>query len=484
MKQIYKILEEIKNESSSNKKLEILKKYSDNELLKKVLYYTYNPLINFYVKDYEESNCSDTEDKITSEEIFKVLDKLSERKITGKLAKESLTNVSSKLSNQSSEVLRKIIDRNLRVGIEVKSINKVFPKLIQEVPYMRCKTFKDNKKIIYPCYAQLKEDAAFVNIIFENDEISFKTRNGNEFFPSYLKEEFLHIFHENNIYDDFVITGELMVLEDSKILPREISNGLVNSFIKMEETERKILEEIELKKNNNYSYDKLTSKLIKFNQDWLYTDINMMASVWDIIPLQDWKEGKCKIPYKERFEKLKEIGSSHIRVVETEIVNSLDEAQNFFERMLERGLEGCVLKNFQGEWIDTQSGSYDQVKMKAEKSADLIVVGYKEGVGKYIGGIGSLICATSDGELIVNVAGLTDKERGFERIDINDSSKGLKLIKGFNCEQYNGSIITVTYNSIIDSDDKKTKSLFLPRVNELFRFDKDYADTLKDLERS
>ena len=57
---IYKILEEISKESSTNEKMNILSKYKDNKTLKDVLYLTYSGRIKFHIKNIPVilENCS------------------------------------------------------------------------------------------------------------------------------------------------------------------------------------------------------------------------------------------------------------------------------------------------------------------------------------------------------------------------------------------------------------------------------------------
>jgi ATP-dependent DNA ligase len=98
--------------------------------------------------------------------------------------------------------------------------------------------------------------------------------------------------------------------------------------------------------------------------------------------------------------------------------------------------------------------------MKAELEADLVVVGYTEGTGKYAGKIGSLLVETEDGEVKTSVGtGLNDEERS---MPFSNFSK---------------RIVAVKYNAMIT--DKKTgaKSLFLPVFVEI-RDDKTVADVL------
>ena len=51
MKEVINIINQLRNESSTNGKLKILKDNKDNELLKKVLYYTYNDNLQYGIRE-------------------------------------------------------------------------------------------------------------------------------------------------------------------------------------------------------------------------------------------------------------------------------------------------------------------------------------------------------------------------------------------------------------------------------------------------
>lgn len=67
------------------------------------------------------------------------------------------------------------------------------------------------------------------------------------------------------------------------------------------------------------------------------------------------------------------------------------------------GYEGFVLKNdyHPGEWW----------KLKPEKTVDLRVIGFKPGLGKFAGFIGSAICKSDDGKISAVVGGMSDEVR-------------------------------------------------------------------------
>jgi hypothetical protein len=70
-------------------------------------------------------------------------------------------------------------------------------------------------------------------------------------------------------------------------------------------------------------------------------------------------------------------------------------------------LEGWVMKHYHlAYWY----------KLKIEDTVDVKVVGFKPGKGKYLGLVGSLICADATGREVADVGGFTDTERA--NIDI------------------------------------------------------------------
>ena len=77
--------------------------------------------------------------------------------------------------------------------------------------------------------------------------------------------------------------------------------------------------------------------------------------------------------------------------------------------------------------------------------------------------IGALVCESSCGKLKFNVGtGFNDKDRGL------------------NHGVYLGKIVEISYNEVISSRDRDTKSLFLPVFCSI-RHDKNVANSLEEL---
>lgn len=486
---IYNIIEVIANISSSNEKIEILRKNKDNELLKKVLYYCYNPLFNYFTthQTVEYRQYDDVEDEgVDLEFIFPLLDKLIDRYITGNVAKEFLDQISDELHYLDRIILNRIIGRDMKCGISVKTINKVFPDLIPTIPYMRCSVMDKIDRIKFPAIIQRKMDGMFVNVVYKDGVVKFFTRTGTQFDLKCLKVDFEDALVNN--HKNVVFHGELLVESfDSGVESRNVGNGLINSLIKKDQTIETLYKKIEERKGK--SSEKLSSELSQKINEFDNTDKRVRIVIWDLVPYEDWIKGESKNPYftssdiTNRWDALSSFvhgaKSNHIELVDYKFVENIEQAKSFYLKQIEEGYEGAVLKNFSLPWKNHTST--EQIKLKAEREADLIVYDFIPGVGKYTGGIGSLCCRSADGKIEVDVSGKSDDMRGFERVDVNDSSKGIQLKNGFDCNCYNGKIFKVIFNEVIDNE-KGGYSLFLPRLAENYpRIDKDVADDFETI---
>jgi len=62
-------------------------------------------------------------------------------------------------------------------------------------------------------------------------------------------------------------------------------------------------------------------------------------------------------------------------------------------------------------WVFSEGNRTLMTKLKVVNTIDLIVVGFTEGKGKYLGLTGSLICATNEGYVVANVSGMDEHTR-------------------------------------------------------------------------
>jgi ATP-dependent DNA ligase len=418
---ILDILNEIADTPSRNEKEAILKREVNNDLLRRVFFLAYDPFTQFYIRKIPEYERNETSHAASLEGLLPGLQALSSRRATGNAGIYHLQTMLQALNVNDAEVLERIIGKDLKCGASGSTANKVWPGLIAEFPCMLC-TPSDEKilsKFKFPAFAQLKMDGMRFNAIVKDGKCEFRSRNGKEInLLGNLEQEFVKLANGQNL----VFDGELLVVVEGNIQDRQTGNGILNKAVK----------------------GTISAKEAE----------SVHATVWDCIPYHHFVEGKGSTQYLTRFAILESASLPHkIRLVESSVVASLDEAEAIFERYLAQGQEGIILKDMSGIWEDKRVKT--QVKFKAELDCDLRVVGIQPGTGKYEGMVGALLCESSDGVIQVDVgSGLSDDDR--------------------RRDDYIGKIVAVTYNARIKNKQGK-QSLFLPRLIEV-RLDKDEAD--------
>ena len=398
-KSIKDILDEIANESSTNKKIEILSKYKDNELLSHVLYLAYSKRIKFYIKQIPEYYPT-----LKTLDLRLALGELSllyKRTKTGNEAIIHLRNILERVNDDDRDVIIRVIKKDLRIGMATKSINKVFKNLIEITPYMGAVSFSPDriKKLLEnegEVLVQIKMDGRYCNVIKKDDEIILESRSGDEF---YLPES-PFLVELNYLPNNNVLNGELTMVG----LSRHVSNGIIHSLIdlyKKKELRSKEVHEKYVKrfeKEHHMSVEEALEK-IKF-------------TAWDILSYDDYLRGKADLRYKDRLNYLADILmynsiGKRVEIVETYTLSSYSDILTKFQEVLNEGEEGLIVKSKYGFWKNGKPNY--QIKMKLEMHIDLKIVGFNYGTGKNEDVISSLKCETSNGYLKTQPTGISEK---------------------------------------------------------------------------
>lgn len=423
--------------SSKNEKEALVKKYANDTEFVRVLEYAYNPFKTYGVRQMPEKTVSDGRDfePVT----WSILDELISRELSGNDARSTIEVEVNMLDEASADLFVRILRKDLRAGFSESTCNKAVKGLIPTFPYMRCCLPKDAKmdEWINGAISQEKADGMFGNVDHEvSGLVRITSRQGSEF----PVEKFGAVVEEvkQTITPGTQMHGEFLVCKAGIIQERQIGNGILNSVLKGGDFE---------------------------------ADEEPVYMVWDQIPLSAVKpRGKYDKPYSQRLrglvEQISRTKPRSIKLIETRVVRSMQEANNHYREMLLKGKEGTVVKSAKAIWKD--GTSKEQVKLKLEADVDLRIIDIvpgREGT-KNEGRAGSFTCATSCGSLIVDVTVKNDALR--DRVDNNP-------------DEFIDKIIVVRGNSVLlPSASNEFHSLFLPRmVEEDYRLDKSVADSLE-----
>jgi hypothetical protein len=420
--------EELAKESGRNAKIAMLEANRENRELREVIRLALDPFTQFYIRKIPEYTPS-TNPTMDLGLAMGALYDLSARLVTGNAAIDHLRSILESTEPYVAEIIKRIISKDLKCGVQASTANKVWMGLVAEYPCMLCSKFTEKgvAKMQFPAIVQMKMDGMRFNAIVKDGNVTFRSRNGKEIdLRGNLQEEFLEMAG----FMDCVFDGELLVVGEDGLMDRQTGNGILNKAVK------------------GTISDKEASMV--------------HATVWDVIGNVVFEDGYDPTPYTTRLQKLVDMKMpKRINLVITEIVNSMDEVQTILDSALANGEEGVILKSMDGPWENKRATH--QIKFKGELDCDLKIVGVEKGTGKYEGQLGAIVCESADGKIKVNVgSGFNEEQRA--------SLKEEDLL---------GKIVAVKYNARIQNK-LGDESLFLPIFLEV-REDKTSADSSEDI---
>ena len=448
---ILNVLEKIGATASTTEKKVILgnalKCPEIGETLKRVLVYGLDPKKNYgisYLEEKPEDSATVQYFDISDNQPWVCLNNILDGKTRGNDIRISLEFLLSSCNDATAEIIRMIVHKDFRCGVSLKTLEKVWPNCpMVKPPYMRCSlpddvnldAWKWDKGII----VQLKADGSYCSAFIDSGSTVFVSRSGeimpNDAIPE-LAASVKQILTTKDIQgkdlSGYRLHGEFLVEdENGKILTRQKGNGILNSIRQ--------------------------GGMLPNNHRVIY-------NVWDIVE-------NYAVPYGVRFSildsALEHLQCNNVRKIETHVAYSLEDAMELTKKFMSQGLEGSILKNPDSVYVN--GTSKDQVKMKVECDADVIVTGFIEGKKgkKTENTFGALEYSSADGKVRGSVSGFTDARR--EMIDKNR-------------QEYLGKIMTVKFNDLTKSKNSEHYALSHPRFVE-FRDDKTEADDLERIQK-
>jgi len=452
MSNVISVVEEIRaisGKGSKKAKADVLKREIGNKEFRATLQAALNPKLNYWqsdiTKDPEKFGASGTRSLFGDDGVLiDLMNNLCTREVSGNAGETLLTKLFHSLVPEEQPILEMIIERRMDIGMGVGSINKIFGHgFIYDCAYMRCKgyTHKLVEKWnwgVDTIFSQLKLDGMFTNIsMFPDGTITFQSRSGEdlglyEAIPEHIKA-LTDMFDKIDI-QAITFHGELVVHDATTGIPlnRSLSNGIINH----------------IKQGGKFTPDQ-----------------KLVIMIWDVIPFENFDQHiPYKVPYVDRFKALASSVESAalVGICETKFINSIQEGMDHFKEVLERGLEGTVIKHESLTWENSGSGAKAQLKMKNKFRVEFRICGFVEGKGKLAGKTGSVKIISECGQFESSINGIKDAVRN----DIDSRQ-----------DYYLNKIVEVEMNGIHKNEDGSFGAVH-PRWKEL-RTDRSEADTLE-----
>mgnify|MGYP003684669685 FL=1 len=366
------LLDAIKAAKGTNAKKEILESNLGigNDIAGSILHFTFNPYISFNVVKVPK-----TKDRFAIEPdeawelFFSNAEKCANREVTGNAAIGLMQSTFNKCSESQEKWMRKILKKNLAIGISTKSINKVSPGFIPTFDVALAQKF-ERKRMSDWVYIEPKLDGIRCLAIVENGEAKLFTRAGK------LITNF-----------DDTVGRELLLLED----------GCYDGEI-MSTDFTELMRQVYRKEDKDIS--------------------DVYFAIFDYLTLDEWKAKKGKHTLKERKNTLnRQIGTAHakeqlkyLKLVrfDPDMLPSETQLKNVHDQWVAQGYEGIMIKDTDS--LYSFGRDWSVMKYKAFFDADVPIIGLKEGTGKHQGKLGSFLVDYKGVEVNVG-SGLNDELR-------------------------------------------------------------------------
>lgn len=306
-----KFIEEMNSSNSNNDKLDVLKKYKEDNEIANILQLTYSPYVKFNITS---KNLIKNKNLVVNnnDDFITLLNKLNERVYTGH---EALANVNGFIKeNGNEDLIHKIIDKNLEIRVSVKSINKIFNN-IPEFSVALCENLDDHiNKIDFDkeeWYLSPKLDGVrciiFVN---NNGDVEFLSRQGKNFETLQTIENSIKELCLKNI----VLDGEVGVETDTECL------------FDFQATMKQI-------KRKNHTFE------------------NATFYVFDVLTTDEFINGKSDVKFKDRMGRFNSLkislnskSISNIKILEQRRIWVLSDVLQLLDEYTNKSFEGIVLR--------------------------------------------------------------------------------------------------------------------------------------------
>lgn len=418
--EVARIIESIENCSSTKAKEHILRKNENNQLLQKVLLYTYDPNKKYGVSEnyLEKLLYDENDDKTSYNNLWCLLDKLAESNIDDNLRNELRKHINYYHDDKVRELVKRIVGKNLKCNINIKMINKIWEDLIptsdgvRKISPMLGSKLELNKIPNGVKYATEKYDGCRCLAFIEDGVVELYSRQGKRYENCKEIEEELLSLGINNV----MLDGEILAIDcDYDSVYKETTKRLKNK---------------------------------KENKTGLY------FMIFDYVEKDEYGKLKGIYSYEVRRKKMDSIKQTeHIKVAPVLVATeNMDEIMDLLDEYRDKGAEGLMVS------LDKPyefKRSKTLLKLKVMSTIDLRVIGFEEGTNKNKGKLGAVLVKYK-GNIVKVGSGWKEKDR--EEIWSNQ-------------EKYLNKILEISYFEETTNKDG-TYSLRFP-IAKRWRFSKD-----------
>jgi len=307
LKRIQEFVTRLKSTNSTNDKIDIIKEYDDEYMIKQVLKYTYSPFKQFHLTSATVKKNKKLEPREGYNDLFYLLDALTKRTITGHDAIQYVKGYIQYMDEWQQDLVFCILDKNLKTRTGADLINKAIPKCVPTFKVALANSYdKQKSKVDFneqTWFASQKLDGVrCLAIVDENGKCNFYSRQGKTFDTlEVLKNEIESLNLFNVVFD-----GEICIVDDNGV---EDFQGIMKEIKRKDHTIKnpkyKVFDYLTLEEfDNQVSKRTLSDRLTTFNM--IYSEFVSFYCPYSIDKLEQWK-----VKSEEHFQELAELATKN-----------------------------------------------------------------------------------------------------------------------------------------------------------------------------
>lgn len=385
-------VDEILKENSRNYKISVLEKYKHDPTIGYFLNYIYNPYITTGIsnkklnKEVEWTYLVENHADAIPKGVIPLLEYIK-RNNTGKdnilkLIKAfkfiylflQLDPIDNDYENLD-KLLDKLICKNLQLGVDVLTINKIMPNLISTFNVQLANKYFDKPEFVEGKNFAITEkiDGGRIIAIKKNNEVKFYTRAGQLYEGLVdLENELLEKFPDNICLD-----GEITLLN---------SNGM-----------------------SSKDCYKQTMKITR--KDGIKHGVKML--VFDCMTADEFELQDCLLTYEERRFDLEHYFKEQMTYFELLPIlykgNDTSKISEILNEQVSLGHEGIMINICDAKYEFKRTNNL--LKCKLFNTYDLEIIGFEEGTGRLENKLGAILVKYKNGNIVKVGSGFSDPIR-------------------------------------------------------------------------
>ena len=381
------VLMSIVTQSSKKSKEAIIREYSADPLFKRVLTAMLDPFVTYGIASIP-SNEQSAGTQVFDDSTWALLQDLANRVLTGNAARTAVKDELNRLSLFSGQLLTRILQKSSFAGFSESTVNSAIPGLITTFDCMLAHKFEEERVTRWPQIVEPKLDGVRVLAFIKEsaNEVRFFSRSGKEFLNfDHIKMDLLDKGRKFRM--SLPALSDEFVDSETIVLDGEMVSGSFNKTVS------------EVRRMDGQAKDAIFHVF-----DMLYGDCFTHED----------KKGSVSVgTYTERRERLTRFMAGFdprsVEIIRAYTVNSVAEIHSIYAKVRERGLEGLIVKDPNGLYHRRRNHAW--MKIKNEETVEVRIVGAEEGINKYQGMLGALVCELKNGVRVNVGSGLSDEQR-------------------------------------------------------------------------